>query len=80
MFVREKKKPNGKRSIQIVESYRRGDQVSQKIIRHVGQGASDNEVEALKKLAHCIIVSLYHCGDGKSSSAGASSVFSRKVL
>lgn len=55
MFVRVKEKINGKKSIQIVESYRRADQVSQKIVRHVGQAVTDREVEELKKLANSII-------------------------
>jgi transposase len=55
MFVRVKPKPNGKKSIQIVESYRRADQVSQKIVRHVGQAATDREVDELTRLAQSII-------------------------
>ena len=56
MFVRVKDRPNGKKSIQIVEAYRRADKVSQRIIRHVGQAVSDREVEELKKLANSIII------------------------
>jgi transposase len=55
MFVRVKPKPNGKRSIQIVESYRRADQVSQKIVRHVGQAVTDREVEEMTRLAQSMI-------------------------
>jgi transposase len=55
MFVRVKAKPNGKKSIQIVESYRRADQVSQKIIRHVGQAVTDREVEEMTRLAQSMI-------------------------
>lgn len=55
MFVRIKEKSNGKKSIQIVESYRRADKVSQRIVRHVGQAVTDREVEELKKLAESII-------------------------
>ena len=58
MFVRVKTRSNGKRSIQIVESYRRGDKVHQKIIRHVGQAMSDKEEATLKQLAHSIIVEM----------------------
>jgi len=58
MFVRIKDKPNGKKSIQIVESYRRADKVSQKIIRHVGQAVSDREVAEPKRLAESMIVEL----------------------
>lgn len=55
MFVRVKPKPNGKKSIQIVESYRRADQVSQKIVRHVGQAVTDREVEEMTRLAQSMI-------------------------
>ncbi len=55
MFIREKKRANGKRAIQIVESVRRGNKVSQKVVRHVGQGNSDDEVEVLRQLARMII-------------------------
>lgn len=55
MFVRVKPKPNGKKSIQIVESYRRADKVSQKILRHVGQAVTDREVEEMTRLAQSII-------------------------
>jgi transposase len=55
MFVRVKPKPNGKKSIQIVESYRRADQVSQKIVRHVGQAITDREVEEMTRLAQSMI-------------------------
>ena len=58
MFVRVKKKANGKRSIQICESYRRADKVSQKIIRHVGQAANDKEEAVLRKLAGSIIIEM----------------------
>jgi transposase len=55
MFVRIKPKPNGKKSIQIVESYRRADQVSQKIVRHVGQAVTEREVEEMTRLAQSMI-------------------------
>lgn len=55
MFVRVKQKPNGKKSIQIVESYRRADQVSQKIVRHVGQAVTEREVEEMTRLAQSMI-------------------------
>lgn len=54
MFVRLKKKSNGKTAVQIVESVRRGDKVSQKIIRHLGQGENEKEINELKKLAESI--------------------------
>ena len=55
MFVRVKPKSNGKKSIQIVESYRRVDKVSQRIVRHVGQAVTDREVNEMKCLAQSII-------------------------
>src|SRR5208283_530133 len=55
MFVCVKPKPNGKKSIQIVESYRRANQVSQKIVRHVGQAVTDREVEEMTRLAQSMI-------------------------
>ncbi|MGB9609345.1 MAG: IS1634 family transposase [Bryobacteraceae bacterium] len=58
MFVRTKQKPHGKTAVQIVESYRTADKVSQKIIRHMGQAATEKEVEELKRLAEKIIVEM----------------------
>ncbi len=55
MFIRTKKKPNGKTAVQIVESHRVGYKVSQKIVRHIGQGQTEREVEELKKLGRSII-------------------------
>jgi transposase len=55
MFVRVKPKPNGKFSVQIVESYRRADKVGQNIIRHVGQAVTEREVAQMKQLAQSII-------------------------
>jgi hypothetical protein len=55
MFVRVKTKSNGKKAIQIVESYRRVDKVSQRIVRHLGQAVTDREVEQMKSLAQSII-------------------------
>ena len=58
MFVRTKLKDNGKTSVQIVESHRKADKVSQKIIRHVGQAVTEMEIEELRKLAQKIIVEM----------------------
>ena len=58
MFIRVKKRPNDKRSVQIVESYRRGDKVSQKITRHIGQALNDKEEMVLKELARSIIIEM----------------------
>ena len=59
MFVRVKSTPNSPRkSVQIVESYRKGDKVSQKIVRYVGIAMDDNELEQLKLLAESIKIKL----------------------
>ena len=58
MFIRTKKRKNGKTAVQIVESYRRGDKVSQNIVRHIGQGVSEHEIEALTALANTIIAEI----------------------
>lgn len=58
MFIRRKCKANGKTAIQIVENHRRADKVSQKIIRHIGQGETEREVSELEKLATSIIIEL----------------------
>jgi len=58
MFIRTKPRPNGKISVQIVESYRRADQVSQRIVRHVGQAANEREALELKRLAQTIIAEM----------------------
>lgn len=55
MFVRIKSSPNSpKKSIQIVESFREGKKVRQKIVRHVGTALNDNELRAMKELAEHI--------------------------
>jgi hypothetical protein len=58
MFIRTKPRPNGKISVQIVESYRRADKVSQRIVRHVGQAANQREVDELSRLAQTIIAEM----------------------
>lgn len=59
MFVRVKTTPNSPRkSVQIVESYRKGAKVSQKIVRYVGIAMDDNELEQLKLLADSIKIKL----------------------
>ena len=55
MFVRKKEKKNGKTAVQVVESYRRGDKVNQKIVRHVGQAVNEKEIEVLMNLGKAII-------------------------
>ena len=59
MFVRIKSTPNSPRkSVQIVASVRKGDKVSQKIVRYVGIAMDDYELEKLKQLAEVIKVKL----------------------
>lgn len=59
MFIRVNTTPNSPRkSIQIVESYRVGDKVKQKIIRYVGIAMDDIEEQKLKDLAQDIIVKM----------------------
>lgn len=55
MFVRVKETPNSPRkSVQIVQSVRKGDKISQKIVRHVGIAMDENELARLKVLAESI--------------------------
>jgi transposase len=59
MFVRVKSTPNSpKKFVQIVESIRKGDKVSQKIVRHIGYALEDAELKQLKFLAESIKVKL----------------------
>lgn len=59
MFVRVNATPNSPRkSIQIVESRRKGDKVSQKIIRYVGIAMDDREEQKLRDLAIEIIAKM----------------------
>jgi len=55
MYVRVKTTPNSPRkSVQIVESVRKGEKVSQKIVRYIGIALDDQELEQLKQLAESI--------------------------
>ena len=55
MFIRVKTTPNSpKKAVQIVESVRTGNKVSQKIVRHVGTALSDMELLKMKELAQYI--------------------------
>lgn len=52
MFIRVKSTPNSPRkSIQIVESFRVGEKVKQKIVKHIGVALDDEELQGLKELA-----------------------------
>lgn len=59
MFVRVKNTPNSPRkSVQIVSSVRKGDKVSQKIVRYVGIALNDDEVVKLKDIAEYILAKM----------------------
>jgi transposase len=59
MFVRTKSTPNSPRkSIQIVENYRVGDVIKQKILRYVGIAMNDSEEQKLKDLAQDIMATM----------------------
>lgn len=58
MYIRTTPRKHGKTAIQIVESRRVGKKISQKVIRHVGQASSDEELNEVKKLAQFIISEL----------------------
>ena len=59
MFIRVKTSPNSRgKSVQIVQSIRKGERVSQKIVRHAGMAYDDDELEKLKLLAESIRIKL----------------------
>ncbi|MFH1002394.1 MAG: IS1634 family transposase [bacterium] len=59
MFIRVKTSPNSKgKSVQIVQSIRKGERVTQKIIRHVGMAYDEDELKKLKLLAESIRMKL----------------------
>jgi len=59
MFVRVKTTPNSPRkSVQIVQSVRSGDNISQKIVRHVGIAFDEQELSQLTNLAESIKIKL----------------------
>ena len=59
MFVRIKTTPNSPRkSVQIVQSLRKGDKVFQKIVRYIGIAMDDDELEKLKDLAEAVKIKL----------------------
>ena len=59
MFIRVKTSPNSKgKSVQIVQSQRKGERVTQKIIRHVGMAYDEDELNKLKLLAQSIRMKL----------------------
>jgi hypothetical protein len=59
MFVRVKSSPNSPRkSVQIVQSIRKGDKISQKIVRHVGIAMDEDELDKLLLLAESIKIKM----------------------
>jgi transposase len=59
MYVRVKTSNNGTTTfVQIVQSVRKGEKVSQKIVRHIGVAYDDDELEKLKLLAQSIKLKL----------------------
>ena len=55
MFIRVKTSPNSKgQSVQIVQSVRKADKITQRIVRHVGMAYDETELESLKLLAESI--------------------------
>jgi len=59
MFIRVKTSNKGAtKYVQIVQSIRKGEQVTQKIIRHIGVAYDEDELEKLKLLAESIKIKL----------------------
>ncbi|MBM3405419.1 MAG: IS1634 family transposase [Bacteroidetes bacterium] len=55
MFVRIKTSPNSpKKAVQIVESFRAGNRIKQRIVRHVGTALTDDELKRMQELAEHI--------------------------
>jgi transposase len=73
MFVRVKTKPNGSQSVQIVESLRFRDRVSQQIVQHIGIAKNEDELDELKRLANEILKQLKY---ERNTSPGQRELFS----
>lgn len=59
MFVRIKTSPNSpKKAVQIVESFRDGEKIKQRIVRHVGTALNDAELQRMEELAEYIKASM----------------------
>jgi transposase len=56
MYIREKIRKSGMTAVQIVESRRKRDKVTQVVVRHVGQAENSRELEELKRLARSIML------------------------
>ena len=58
MFVRTRKRDNGTTQVQIVENYRQGAKVVQRLVRSVGHAASERELAQFMAIAEAAIVEL----------------------
>ena len=58
MFIRCKKTQNRTTAVQIVESIRVNGKITQKVIRHIGTAANENEINNFKTAAKIIIANL----------------------
>lgn len=75
MFVRTKKTPNSlKIAVQLVENQRSGNNIKQVIIRHIGYGINDEEVDALK------LIALKYKLDIEQDKTGQAAIFSKDSL
>jgi transposase len=58
MFVRAKKKDEKRWQVQIVESIRKGEKVTQKIVRNVGTAYNQRELNEFKRLGEIAIIEM----------------------
>jgi transposase len=92
MYIRTKKRENGKFSMQIVENSRVNGKPRQKVIRHVGTVANEDDLVELEKFAHYLKrqieeelqPSLFDVGEvdkmNKSKSSGDRKLVGKNVL
>lgn len=80
MFVRVKTTPNSPRkSVQICSSVRKGDKISQRIVRHVGVAMDEQELESLKVLGGQIIEKIRREQDRQLPLFGPEALVNRRV-
>lgn len=61
MFIRTKSTPNSPRkSVQLVESFRKDGKVRQRIVRHLGVAENDGELAILKRMAEQVKQDILH--------------------
>ena len=61
MFIRVKKVlPSQSTVVQIVEAYRKNGIPKQRILRHIGTGKTENEIQKLKEIAVAVKIQLTH--------------------